>query len=381
MKAAADEVKTRRAPRGRRELAQSTGAQFALFGGFLLVVGMAVTYPGCSDGARYHVLSLFFDGVPFPACERDEEKEGDEKEGTGPKKPGGPIGSVHAPFEKRECFKCHDMAAANQSEGVEAGLCQQCHPKHFRLEPTDWVHGPMALGDCQMCHRGHESKHEGLLPVAQQDLCTGCHGKELLARPHHKLAGTKKCSTCHDPHFSGNRLLLVDGRSYLRSKADRRPTVSMHTPWKEHKCDTCHTSDKSNQLIPDIDAACRSCHEKEMKAPEGKKLHEPVSKGKCNSCHSPHESSKPHLVRLGGEEMCSECHTLEKLREVNHVPLVHVDCLVCHTGHLSDRPYLLRPGIPTRRPPGSAPESAPGSDNRTGPAAELLSGIEAGGRE
>ena len=169
-------------------------------------------------------------------------------------------------------------------------------------------------------------------------------------QPYHEAANNQECSTCHDPHFSGNRLLLSDSRTYRRSRVTKAMIQSTHAPWKQRNCSVCHASGEYQQVLENLDSICLSCHQKVLDTAKKEKLHAPVRQGKCSLCHEPHESVQPHLVRRAGETICYTCHKPQEISGSNHPRIHRADCLICHAGHTSPREHLLKPGISSRSP-------------------------------
>ncbi len=347
----------------------------ALIGVGLLVLGC------CSDPvANYHMLAFFFDGVPVPP----------ELAGTIPQPVEGPWGilldpddprakailarakarqdrkadgeviqSVHLPFRDRLCTECHSRSTSFDV-AIAADTCRKCHGEYYALKADDWVHGPVALGKCSMCHVSHTSKYKGLLAKPQRDQCFFCHDAgRTLAATYHSQAETKSCSTCHDPHSAGNPLLLADAMTYARRKRRPRPAPSGHAEWDKSSCTTCHVAAESNKLVPDVDVKCLACHKKVQDSAGPGRLHKPVREGKCTVCHMAHKSQGPKLTRRDVERACFSCHKLEELQNGVHPPMRRADCLLCHNGHTSSRKHLLNAlggaSLQSRRRPGDAP--------------------------
>jgi predicted CXXCH cytochrome family protein len=326
--------------------------------GLLLAVGI-VLLAGCrTPEQRYRVLSFFFDGVPPPPgmVLTPEQinpwdpalREMSDREAVTPTT--GPaeevtIRSIHAPYERRECAKCHGSAGSFRMSVTDIAPCASCHKGYDKPEAGDWVHGPLAVSQCNLCHVAHRSENFSLLKQPQPDLCFYCHDAQpLLERPYHVLAKDKQadCGDCHDPHMAGNRLLLVDGDTFRHRRFLAFKPQSTHQPYKEKKCDQCHILTESNRVRDDIEQACRSCHQ-ELIDKQPASAHEAVRQGKCVSCHHPHESPRPHLVRVTAEQMCYTCHKPADLQTPGHPPVTRADCLMCHNGHESEREHLLRP--------------------------------------
>ena len=329
-------------------------------GTLVVVVLLAV---GCSQMTQYRVLSFFFDGVPPPP-------------GVAPAKPEtvtGPWGIelpaedqraqaflrattrraqerkkqerwvFHEPYRKHRCSGCHVQEASYQIK-VLADTCRKCHSSHYELQADDWAHGPVALGQCALCHVPHRSKHTGLLTKKMPEVCFDCHDPaQTQEGPHHSMAGDRKCTDCHDPHLAGNRMLLVDSGSYARRTRRSRPLPSKHAAWDKKTCTNCHLPERSNQLVEQVDVQCVLCHEKVREQGVAEPLHKPVQEGKCVDCHVAHRSSRPHLIRPTAEKTCLACHKLHEIEKDSHPAMRRADCLLCHKGHRSPQEHLLNP--------------------------------------
>jgi predicted CXXCH cytochrome family protein len=351
----------------------------------LKVVGLAVpavlscaVFAGCGDRvARYRVLSFFFDGVPVPPelAPPDANTTTQPADANSPRTatsaPAGPAEIIyHAPYKNRQCAKCHSQTASFQVP-VDKDVCRACHWRHYDVPADDWVHGPVVVGKCSMCHLSHQSQHRALLPKPENNLCLDCHDSVVtLSRPFHAEArsGAKACGACHDPHSAGNRLLLADSGTYLRRAFASHVASAPHGKWTPTDCKKCHAAEKSNVVLDPntVNKACLECHEKKViKEVAPARLHKAVSDGKCIDCHTPHRSSLPHLVRPAAEKNCTPCHKPEKFNKPPHPPVVRADCLLCHSGHLSSREHLLRP---YEAPAASQPASMPAGQAATAPA-------------
>ncbi len=263
-------------PMGRR-LAWFAPAVLVLVGVPIMVLTSA-----CSEQVRHGVLEVIFDGVPpyvspeervrllAEAEEKavEEAKEAEAKRARRGKKVAKISRFTHGPFAAKECGSCHDLAAASgfrstganlalmpsaSGELAEAGrlrmpvveLCIRCHSDFAPNAQENaglWMHGPVSLGWCVVCHQSHSSSYEHLVhaePSAR--LCTQCHirGDLLTFTAEHRPserdvtyppsvpaeertdrdAGEDAvrsiddqviadCTRCHDPHRGVNRFLL-----------------------------------------------------------------------------------------------------------------------------------------------------------------------------
>ncbi len=338
------------------------GLSLLAFAGIGLILSLMPL--GCANPvARYKVLSFFFDGVPLPpelATTRPETG------GKGPrdttrlgKEPEQWV--YHEAYRRRAlCIGAKGCHGGQGGYGVAVGrdTCQKCHKPHYDLQRDDWAHGPVSLGKCSTCHLPHRSKHENLLTDATPALCFTCHNASgTLAAPHHVEATAKPCTQCHDPHFAGNRMLLVDSGTYKRRKIPLDLKSKAHSQWRtEETCAKCHVGKRfSKPEGPAADRICLSCHEKVKQAPTGQRLHQPVRKGMCSTCHD-HNSPLPLLIRPLAEKICLDCHDLEEIQTDTHPRMHRADCLLCHSGHSSPRKHLLKS---VKRPPRRRSDTQP----------------------
>jgi predicted CXXCH cytochrome family protein len=119
-----------------------------------------------------------------------------------------PVSYPHEPFKKRECNGCHDLNTGQLVQTIRDGLCQRCHSE--TMGQANYVHGPVAINDCTMCHHFHASPHPKLLLKGPNELCLHCHNlKDLPQEPCMASIETQTCIDCHDPHESPERFLLV----------------------------------------------------------------------------------------------------------------------------------------------------------------------------
>ncbi|MCC6680321.1 MAG: hypothetical protein IT445_05400 [Phycisphaeraceae bacterium] len=323
----------------------------------LALGGTGLLLYGCSEPQRYRVLSFFFDGVPRPGSvpgSGDSLLEQREQSlARAVAEEAKPVTWYHKPYIDRQCFDCHDREGTYQAPQSGALTCRRCHEGYFKIEPYDWVHGPVNNGNCSLCHQAHKSPHEGLLTDAQPQLCFNCHDPGFIRTDplHATLGDDPQCSDCHDPHAAGNRLLLADARTWQRRDAIRRVDVSEHPAWDKADCARCHDVDSGNQVRQQVDQVCLECHGPLTQETRYATLHEPVAQGQCTTCHTPHRSTRPHLIKPQAEQLCYNCHDPAQLRNSTHPPVVRGDCTLCHAGHGADNPDLLKPPLLAVYPP------------------------------
>jgi predicted CXXCH cytochrome family protein len=122
----------------------------------------------------------------------------------------------------KDCAACH----ADQSQQASADnphliapvpkLCYGCHKKYISLD--GWVHGPVATGDCLLCHEPHKTNNKSLLSKPIPDLCYQCHEiKTLQHVANHSDESYAQCNDCHEGHTSPGRMLLK--QDFLKTDA------------------------------------------------------------------------------------------------------------------------------------------------------------------
>ncbi len=164
----------------------------------------------CDEGKRHQVLTFFFDGVPPVGGAASTTKSSDpNSKATGA--PAVETWSVHEPV--KDCTQCHGrqprrgFSSKVQLVAEVPQLCQKCHSKFTALE--GWVHGPVAAGDCLLCHNPHRTRTESLLKKPIPELCYQCHETRaihLIAK--HDQPSHTHCIDCHEGHASVTKPLL-----------------------------------------------------------------------------------------------------------------------------------------------------------------------------
>lgn len=134
----------------------------------------------------------------------------------------------HEPL--KSCAPCHDVSHAlrdgDQTEQTSLDklplvakvpeLCFTCHEKYVTLGA--WVHGPVATGECLLCHEPHKASNTTLLSKPIPDLCYRCHEtKTLQLIPNHANKSYQRCNDCHTAHTSPGRMLLNE--DFLKTNA------------------------------------------------------------------------------------------------------------------------------------------------------------------
>src|ERR1035441_8508536 len=101
-------------------------------------------------------------------------------------------------------------------------------------------------------------------------------------------------------HDSLGRIAALKRDALLKKN---RPDLCVHKPYKEKKCEECHTPDK--RLIMQMPDLCFKCHTNFSET--YKIVHGPVASGGCLNCHNQHSSKYPKLLIRQGQQICLYC--------------------------------------------------------------------------
>lgn len=205
--------------------------------------------------------------------------------------------------------KCHpSMAAAEKTHppGVECSVChlsiKNPHPDgngrnftansdicitcHDTIVDYDFLHSPVASGECHVCHSPHGSAENKYFHEQEKIICYNCHAAVTEAddKFFHGEVKNNKCASCHTVHGSFAPNLLRENYS----------TYFLNDYQEKHYelCFSCHKTDLL--LYP------RTSYNTKFR--DGKNnLHfvhvNRVIKGRsCKSCHATHSAKLPHLM-------------------------------------------------------------------------------------
>ena len=180
---------------------------------FFLYSTAVVILLSCSSSTKHQILSTFFDGVPDPNAKPKAIVDSLKADSLANIKNENykTVNEVkfvfHPPYKNRLCKDCHNLERSNQLTKPIPDLCYKCHEKFSKKNPS--LHGPVAMGDCQVCHSPHFTENNFLLKRAGRDLCLHCHESTYVyENKHHFATEEYQCLDCHDPHSGQDRFLL-----------------------------------------------------------------------------------------------------------------------------------------------------------------------------
>jgi predicted CXXCH cytochrome family protein len=276
-----------------------------------------------------------------------------------------------------------------------------CHDK--KIVSGKFVHGPVAVGGCTMCHNPHQSDFPRMLPAAGNDVCFSCHtdkaeafkGKKFVHKP-----VAEKCTNCHSPHSGDYKYnFKVDGSQDLcfTCHTDKKEWIAkvqvkhggLATDRKCLACHDPHVSDHPKQLMQEPMDTCFMCHDQQLDTPDGKIMdmkkylaenhdhHGPIKQKDCSGCHNPHGSNNFRILKryfpplfyaafdLKNYDLCFGCHektlvldsrttTLTGFRNGDqNLHYLHVNkpvkgrtCRACHDAHATNNPKHIRDTVP-----------------------------------
>jgi predicted CXXCH cytochrome family protein len=187
-----------------------------------VLVGVACVV-SCTDTERHRALSFLFDGVP-PLPGQVFEETQDEDAINAQRRRVEPTWFLHEP--QSDCQRCHgDQKQENFSRQVKLvsplpALCYECHD--MPQGGKGWVHGPVASGQCVICHEPHRSLNRYLLKRPEPQMCFQCHEEtSLKTLPGHDQASFQACLDCHAGHSSFAKHLLKAGSVVSNARQGR----------------------------------------------------------------------------------------------------------------------------------------------------------------
>jgi len=247
------------------------------------------------------------------------------------------------------CLACHEIRVNRDITRVKLitatpySLCLTCHEDKKAAGVKGTVHPP-AVRDCLTCHDPHNSENKNLLlkPASggeKENLCSTCHqtGLNVPEKGSRHAALDAGCDTCHLTHKTG-ATPTAENRFHL-TKTTPTLCVDCHDP-------TDAGLQKAHQNQPFATADCLECHDPHQSASPklmAKFMHTPFANKSCEICHAPAKDGKVVLTQADAKSVCVTCHD-EKAKLIDSAKVPHPgalgDCTDCHSPHASNQPGL-----------------------------------------
>ncbi len=250
------------------------------------------------------------------------------------------------------------LSGINAQLGAQETGCitSECHAN---IDKDKYVHGPVAAGECKMCHGETPEKHSKnpkknnfaeIDNVAEK--CYACHDAFEAKKTTHAPVQDGECSSCHSPHGSPYKFqLLKEGGSLCFDCHDESLVGEkfVHGPAAVGGCVACHephTANFEKNLKLESPTLCYSCHtDKAETFQAAKVMHAPVAED-CVNCHNPHSAPQEFMLPAAAPTLCFGCHTdleewTDKVKTPHGAIAMDKSCLNCHEPHVSNIPKIL----------------------------------------
>ena len=200
--------------------------------GIVLLVFTGAFVTSCDEVERHKVLTFFFEGVP--PLSQDRLSDEIVESGSGQLLQKRPTQRWYAHQPIKDCSLCHDRRRqrlfSSQTYLIKPipELCYECHADY--TTSASYVHGPVAVGQCLLCHEHHRSRIEHLLKEPQPKLCYICHNADMInSIPAHLTQQKLACTDCHNSHTSSIKYLLKEVSLLTEKNAETNETVQKET--------------------------------------------------------------------------------------------------------------------------------------------------------
>jgi predicted CXXCH cytochrome family protein len=242
------------------------------------------------------------------------------------------------------------LAVTGESRGqIDAGCTESgCHDS---MAEKEYVHGPVGVGACNICHTAVEGKdHEFQFSVEKEQLCFSCHeeSRDMMLQEHlHTPVAEGGCTGCHDPHQSDYRFNLKGQAADLCFQCHDRigfEGETVHGPVAGGDCNVCHNPHASanpHQLERASTDLCLGCHVEKTETMQMRHVHDPVETA-CTECHNPHAAPESMLLPATSPDLCFQCHDRSGFEQtMAHQPVASGRCSDCHLTHASNHPRMF----------------------------------------
>lgn len=186
----------------------------------------------------------------------------------------------HPPFESRECNSCHESGSTHVTG--DRDLCGQCHEETIAaIDGMPVVHAAMAdSAACMTCHSPHVGDTPALLRKTGYSVCTDCHKTINLSDSLVHSPAKEDCAICHTPHGGSDGSLLVETDPMVLCAGCHEDASKTHF---HPMGDNTKNPDNKGKIV------CTSCHSPHNSSQKALLLGDPM-RGLCVRCHDPSAS-------------------------------------------------------------------------------------------
>lgn len=195
-----------------------------------------------------------------------------------------PVGTVallkrvqHAPFEARECTSCHK--SGQSALHGDRNLCGECHQSTLAtIDKSAFKHAAMAdSAACLACHSPHVGETSALLRSTGFSVCLDCHKTVNMSQAYLHAPAKEDCANCHTPHGGTNKPLLSEADIMTLCSGCHEEAAKTHF----HPMGDRVRDEKNKGTI-----VCTSCHSPHNSEEKALLLGDPI-RGLCVRCHDP----------------------------------------------------------------------------------------------
>lgn len=184
---------------------------------------------------------------------------------------------VHSPAAEGECEACHEFTPVDVDVWrvsftlPEEELCLECHTDQEEELQRGLVHGAVPAFGCSSCHSPHQSTLPRLLRKSGNALCLDCHQGTSDSRPLDDDGNVVLFGKLIVPASSFDKIQKLDlpGELLIGHPVSKHPTQGDRDPNRPETafwCGSCHephASVQKNLLIGGEGFSfCRQCHKK-----------------------------------------------------------------------------------------------------------------------
>jgi predicted CXXCH cytochrome family protein len=177
--------------------------------------------------------------------------------------------AAHAPVKDGACTTCHDPHSSSEKLLLidkPAELCTSCHGDIGEALALAHPHPVAREPGCPLCHDPHGAKSPKLLREIGNALCLACHGGL-------EKAGAKK---------DGDAVVLFGSRRVEAAWFEKLPRIALNAEGRGHPFHRHAVGGVADPSKPDRPLGCLSCHDPHGSAKKALLLEGGGACGRCH---------------------------------------------------------------------------------------------------